>query len=165
MNLYEITTELQTALAALDETSGEMTPALQATLDGLQGDLEAKAQGIVHVVRNLQAHAEACASEAALLEQKAARSARSARGLKDYLKLQLERLGLPRLDAGVFKIRVQANPPSVRCDVPLEQLPAPLVKRREVVELDRAAVLEAARAGLSLPAGLRVEVGSHLRIS
>lgn len=165
MQLYAIADAMQAILDTIDE-SGEIAPEAQAQLDALEGDLAAKAEAIARVVRNLVASEAARKVEAARLALAADADRRRADWLKRYLMDQLQRLGLTRIDAGVFRVRVQRNSqPAVSCAVPLDKLPPDLVRRKETLDLDREAILAAVREGLPLPEGVRVETGTHLRIN
>ncbi len=160
MKLYEIQSEIAALLAATDD--GELPPDAEARLDGLQMQLEEKADNICRLIRQREAEQAGYAEEADRLIRLADAARRDYERLKDYLRRTLTGLGLKRLDTALFKLSACKNSqPSVLL---ADSAEVPPQYSRVKVELDRKAVVEAWRDGLTLPEGLTVEVGEHLRI-
>lgn len=164
LRLYEITDALQAIAEELIDNAGELTPELTARLDALEGAFDAKVERVALYVRNLEAQADVAKGEAVRLQLLATVRGNAASRLRDYIKTQMEAANRPKVETGLIVARVQKNgQPSVKCDGDPATLP--LAYQRTRVELNRAAVIEAWRAGLQLPAGLSVETHTHLRLS
>lgn len=168
--------ELADARAILDEflaeTDGEVTPELEQLLDGLAGETNEKVERVALYVREQLATAAAIDEETKRLAGRSAAMKKAGEGLKGYLKVQMERLGLPKVQGLLCTVAVQKNSAaSVRTVLEPNELYAipeaqRFVKRAEVVTytLDREAVLAAWKSQQSLPAAIAVEQGTHIRI-
>lgn len=84
---------------------------------------------------------------------------------REFLRIQMEALGIPKLDRPLITVLVQANPPSVTCSISPENLP-PEFRRvvPEKVEVDKKALLAAHKKGVALPEGVYVEQTRSLQI-
>ncbi len=157
MKLYEI----HDAIKALVDEDGEIDP---ARLDRFELALQVKAEAIAKVIRNLEASEEAKREEAKRLTTSAVGDKARADWLKSYLKGTLESLALVSLDAGLFKVRIQKNSaPSVTYDGAPESLPERFQMPK--IEVRKAALVDAWKRGEELPPRVKVEQGTHLRIS
>ncbi len=161
--LYEISSEIEAILAAVDE-NGELPADLSDRLDALGLSLESKADQVCRLVRQDQADAIALECESKRLGDLAKAAWGRADRWKQYVKDCLDRAGVKRLDTELFRLVVVRNSqPSVRVNIPPEELPTQYQRVR--VEADSRALVEAWKAHpLVMPAGVTVEVGSHVRI-
>lgn len=180
--LYQITAELQAALCELD-ADGELNTSLADRLDALQLDMESKIEGCCKVIRNYTGYAAMLKDEAQKFAARAQSAENAATGIKAYVKANLEKVGITKLEAGLFKVRIQANSiPSTTFDGNPVNLPGDF----QMVEysLDAKAVIAAWREWMDkkpkdatdeiaiaawqgeypLPDGVKVEKGTHLRI-
>lgn len=134
------------------------------TLEGLSGELTAKATNVAAFVRNLEASAEAIkAAEADMAKRRKAIEARAAH-IREYLKEQMARTGIKSVESPWFKVSLRDNPPAVVIDnedeIPPEFLrvppPPPAVPDKPAI----AAVLKAGGevAGAHLTRTQRVEI-------
>jgi len=163
LRLYEIPDAYEAIEAELIENGGELTPALEAMLNALDGVLEDKAERICRIVKNHEGSAQAFDAEIARLESHKSAHTNAAKRLKDYLYATMLRLDRGKIDAGVFKLAIQKNGrPAIAWPLNTEQLPERF--RRIRIELDGNAAYEAVKAGEELPAGFIVSHGTHLRI-
>ena len=162
MQLYKISDALLSILAASEET-GELTPEQAEQLTALEGDFKDKVQSVCQVVRQWQSDAEAAKVEVARLSALATSRTRLADGLKSYLKVQMEATGQDKVKTDLFAVRIQKNSvPSCKVDIEATTLPPRF--QRVTVEADKAALVDAFKAGELLPEGVEVVFGSHLRI-
>jgi hypothetical protein len=134
---------------------------LRDTLEGLEGAITAKAENIVAVINRLESDAESCkAEEKRLAELRRSREAHAKR-LREYLKFNMERLGVEKIECPLFKISIKANPPAVRIEdesrIPLNytRVPDP--------EIDKAAIKRDLLAGKDVP-GAVLESGTRVEI-
>jgi hypothetical protein len=163
--LYQLTdkfTALKDSLIVAAE-DGELSPMMEASLDALNVAIDLKLENCCRAVRNLEADAAALRAEAARFAQRAQHAENAVKRLKAYMQLNLEKLGQTRMDAGLFRVRIQANSqPTVTYDGDPEQLPFEL--RKVAYSVDAKAVVEAWKAEKPLPDGVSVVRNSHLRI-
>ena len=194
MKLYEIPTEQQEALAAYHQNLAETGEALEAgeitadealaqdetaaeelalALDRLDGAFDAKAESVAKMIRNLEAERDTNAAKAKPFEEEVARykgRARSAdssvRWLKDYLKHQMERMGLSKVEGVDLKIGVQNNGrPSVVVEN-LDKVPAEYLIQQEpkLASNDAVAAWKSNGKNPDAVPGLRFDLGQHVRI-
>ncbi len=136
----------------------ELPEDVEARLDDLALALPLKVDACCRLVREWESDADRFKAEAARLSKIAGSLASKATRLRDYVRECLEVAGIDRLDTELFKLRLQASPPSARC----EGDPHPAFQRVKV-EWDRTAVIAAWREKLPLPEGVTIIVGRHLR--
>lgn len=159
--LYEIAGRYRN-LAELLEDDSAPAEAVAAALAGVEEEFSAKAQAIAKLILNLLADADMAGGEITRLTVRKRAAEHKAQWLKGYLQRQMEGMGLQQVRGDVCTLRVQNNPPKVVVDDPA-RVPERYYKPPAVPELDRAAVLEALRAGEEVP-GCRLETGRSLRI-
>lgn len=160
--LYAIANELLEILATAELPDGEISPALEDRLDGLQLDLRTKAENICRVMAELDGDHERYAREVARLAALAKSALAKRDRLKAYLRLQLEKVGLKKLDTDLFRLTIQSNSrPAIRL-TPNAPIPIDFLRVRK--EFDGDAAYQAWKSGEPLPADVVVELGSHLRI-
>jgi hypothetical protein len=131
-----------------------------------------KVERVALYIREQLATAAAIEEERDRLASRANQKQKAAEGLKRYLKSQLERLGLTKVEGLLATVAIQKNSaPAIRTVLQPEELFAipeaqPFIKRAEVVTyaMDREAILAAFKAHQPLPAAIAVEVGTHVRI-
>lgn len=178
LKLYEHVDAYDVVLSWIDEheeeisaAGGVLPDALQHLLDEAEGSLTQKAERTALVVRNQEATAEAIRSEISRLAALQSSCTRKSELLKSYLKQQMERAGMPKIEGILAKLWIQKNGrPSVRLANPDE---VPEAFQRVRVEFDANAAYEHLKAHGAIPEpsegaveidGLVVERGTHLRI-
>jgi hypothetical protein len=166
--LYEIVSEVQYLIDSLTSSDGEIDVDVEARLAEIDAlDLPMKVQGYCQAVRQLEADAEVFAGEIERLARHKQNREQGVKRLKDRLKESLNLLGLTKVKTPLFTASVQNNSvPSVTVDEKLTAADLPPEFRRVVVTttIDNSKIVEAFKAGESLPAGVEVKVGNHLRI-
>lgn len=160
MKLYEITDEL---LEAASHEGGELTEVeLHQRLNSLAMEFSDKAEGITRLIKNIDAYASAADEEAKRLQAVKKSAQNRAQWLKRYLQENMQALELTKLQAGVFRLGIQKNPPRVVVDDPGL---IPMEYAEEVTELriDKTALKSALQEGQQIP-GVHIEQGESLRI-
>lgn len=94
----------------LDETTLE---AIRNTLDGLEGDIQTKAQSCAALTLNLEAWAKAAKEASKALAARAVRIDKRADALRQYMHAALEAAGIMKVDGAEFTVSIRKNPPSV----------------------------------------------------
>jgi chromosome segregation ATPase len=86
------------------------------TLEGLSGELETKGVNVAYVIRNMESSAEQIKqAEKAMADRRKALESR-AEQLKRYLKDNMERTGITKIECPHFSIAIKHNPPAVVID-------------------------------------------------
>jgi hypothetical protein len=160
MQLYKITEEL---LEAANPEGDELTEEeLHQRLNALAMDFTEKSENIIKAVRNLEAFATGCGSEAERLTRQKRATENRAKWLKNYLRTNMAELGLKRLEAGTFKVAIRKNPPRVVVD-DLDQIPTNFTEVITETRVDKSALKSALQEGQQIP-GAHIEQGESLRI-
>jgi hypothetical protein len=134
------------------------------TLEGLAGDLEVKATNVAAFARNLEASAEAIKGAEAQMAARRKAIEKRAESLKSYLKANMERAGILKIESPQFCLSIKKNPPAVAV-VAQEIVPAEFFKALPPPPpvLDKKAVADALKGGQDVP-GCRLEHGTRLEI-
>ncbi|MDY0291592.1 MAG: siphovirus Gp157 family protein [Desulfuromonadaceae bacterium] len=159
MKLYEITEELLEAATGGDELEEQE---LHQRLNALAMDFSEKSENIIKAVRNLEAFATGCGSEAERLTRQKRATENRVKWLKNYLRTNMAELGLKRLEAGTFKVAIQKNPARVVIDDP-GQIPMEYAEEVTELRIDKSALKSALQEGQQIP-GVHIEQGESLRI-
>jgi hypothetical protein len=116
------------------------------------------------MIRTLETQAAVAMAEQDRLGKLISARVKAAHRLKDWLKINLERLGMAKVETGIFCVKIQRNGrPSITFDGNLEDLP--FQYRRITVSLDGDAAYRRWKAGDELPDGFQVITGTQLRIT
>ena len=133
---------------------------------GITDELAVKAQGIEFVARGAESHNAAIDAEIARLQALKASRQRIADGLRDYLKSNMERAGIEKIECPLFKLSIKKNPPSVEIidtlSLPKEywRIPEP---KPPVPAPDKAAIKAALQSGVDVM-GARLTQGTRLDV-
>lgn len=164
--LWAITDELSEVGALIAEAGGELSPELEARLDAAEGAFEDKVERVVLYIRHVQLLADNAKAERDRLAKIQKYWESQAEGLKNrYLLGALARAGVKRVETERARVRVQKSGPSIEYHGDLSALPESFVRVvPETKVLDRSALLEVARAGLTLPDGVTAIYGQSVVI-
>ena len=176
--LYEITEEILERLQDVETNNLNSVDNQQSTIDNQQSidhaaslnleldewnaALDKKLEGCCKVVMNLNAHEEALRKESQRFAQRATTTANRVRWLKDYMKRCLDRLGMTKMNAGLFDLRIQKSPLSV--DIKDEGLVPEEYRLRVELVFDKQAIGRHIQATGEIPPGVEAKQGTHLRI-
>lgn len=149
--LYVLTNqylELAEKLASGDFDAQTIADTIEAS--GIGDELTVKAQGIECIARGAESHHAAIDAEIARLQALKTQRQKVADGLRDYLKQNMERAGIEKIECPLFKLTIKKNPPAVQIVDPLS-LPAEFWKTPEpkppVPAPDKAKIKEALQRG------------------
>jgi len=99
MKLYELT-ETYSELLNLDLEEHD----LSIVLDSLQGTVAEKAEGILMVMKTLEAEQDAYTKEIARLNDLKSKAKKKVDSMKDYLSYNLQQMDINKLDTPLFKL-------------------------------------------------------------
>ena len=163
LSLYVLADEYQQAAAQLADLDLP-EEAIADTLESLQYPVEQKATNVAMFVRNLEATAEAIkAAEGEMAKRRKSLESRAA-SIREYLKANMIRTGITKIECPHFKISVRDNPASVRV-VDESAIPARFMRQPEPPPPapDKKAIGEALKAGFEVP-GCTLERSLRLEI-
>ena len=115
--LYELSEQYQELLSmALDPDIDE--EAIADTLEGLEGEIEDKADGYAKVMRNLEADASAIKAEIARLTERRKRIEANIDRMKRSLESAMRLTGKTKFKTSLFSFNIAKNPASLKIDNP-----------------------------------------------
>ena len=145
----------------LDETALQ---AIHDTLEGLEGDLQTKAQSCAAVALNLEAWAKAAKDASKQLAARAVRIERRADALRDYMHTALEAAGITKIDGPEFTVAIRKNPPAVQIAADADLGDEWLVFPEPTPPTpDKRKILQALKDGVPIP-GCSLTQGTRLEI-
>lgn len=178
LKLYEATDAIDIVREWLVESEGELTPEIEALLNDAHDDFDAKVERVALLAEEKGANADAAEATAKAIEEVAMRHRLRARverngvaTLKEYLKREMTAADRLKVERPLARVRVQKNSaPAVKSTLDehaIEQLftkASPFAVRTVTFSLDSKAVVAAAKREETLPNGIVVEYGTHVRI-
>ena len=164
MNAYRLSFEVRQLLDSIGE-GGELTPETEVLLDQLSKDSTRLLEYLGLAIREHNLSSTALRGEAQWLTQGARRHETAGENLRQYLLKTMKALGLEKTVTDTQRIAVCLSPPKVEVDpsVNLGSLPEEFLVRTLGIASDK--VKSAAERGETLPEGLSVVRGEHVRIS
>lgn len=162
MQLYDIAQEGLIINDLLTESEGELTPELEKRLDDLLRAGVDKLEAAERVSRNLKAEAEACATEAKRLQQRARGFERQRDALRKRMAIALVAAFGGKIKTSLFTIWTQTTNPTMKVVIApntnMDELRArrPDLFRTEYV-FDEATVKTEHVSEHQLPAEIKVE--------
>ena len=163
-NLYELTAEYK-RLCEMDAGDDEgFAEALAETLSADKEMVEDKLEKTLLVARSLESDADACAAEAKRLSERAARLRGNADTCKRRVLEAMADLGMDKVKRPLLSFaRVKGKPVVSVSDQ--ASIPPAYIRTKEVVSVDKTAVMKALKAGVEVP-GCELGSGNEsLRIS
>ena len=158
MHLYELARDYA-ELERLAE-HGELDPKMVAdTLEGLEGDIQAKTINVAKFIRNLRVIATAKRDAGKAMLAGADRLDKRADSLEQYVLANLQFIGLRKVESPELTVAIRLNPPSVTIDNE-ELIPALYWTQPEppAPRVDKVHVKDDLKAGVEVP-------GAHLLAS
>jgi hypothetical protein len=117
MQLYDIAMEGLVIGDLLTGNEGELTPELEARLDALLQAGTDKLEAAERVSRNLKSNAEACATEAKRLADRARSFERQNKALRSRMAVALEAAFGGKIRTSLFTIWCQRSAPTMRVNL------------------------------------------------
>lgn len=144
-SLYQLTDAYQELLSmALDP---DIDPeALADTMEGIEGEIEAKADGYAKVMKELRAIADARKAEAKRLTDGAKSIEANIDRMKSALESAMRLTGKTKFKTSLFSFGIQKNPPALKIDRP-EDVPAEFLIPQEP-KVDSAAIKKELKEGV-----------------
>jgi hypothetical protein len=162
LKLYEIANQFQ----ALEDLATDDLPVevIRDTLEGLEGDFDAKAIEVAKFILSLEASADAAAIAADAMKARSQRVQRRADNIRAYLLFNLQAIDKKCIAYSDFIITRRNNPVAVQL-AEIEKLPAEYWVQPDPPppRPDKKAIKEALQAGRDVP-GAYLESGERVEI-
>lgn len=160
--LYEIAEQYQEALN--DLTNLDLPPdVVNDTLEALTGEISLKAWNVAAALLHMEGEAELIRqAEERMSRRRRALEIRAA-GLREYLKIQMERINIREIRSPQFVIKVKQNPPKVILDDE-SAIPKSFKREETVVHIDKNGIKQALLSG-QVVRGAHLEQETRLDIS
>ena len=164
MTLYELTGEMLQLQSILEEEDNpEYIRIALDTMEGLEGEIEAKADGYARIIRNLTADVEGLKVEIERLNNRKRTIENNISSLKNRLEDSMIQIGKEKFKTELFSFNIQANPPAVVLDTEdINRIPAQYVGHEP--KLDKKQMLADLKAGADLSGIAHLEQSRSLRI-
>lgn len=159
--LYNLTEDF-VQLLALAEDENEDIEAILSTIEGVDYEIELKAEGYAKVIKELEARTESLKKEEERLYGRRAVIEGNIKRMKQKLQESMEITGKTKFRTELFNFNVQNNPPSLVLDKPLEEIPDKFLIPQPS-KVDNAAVKELLKSGEVLDFA-HLSVSKSLRI-
>ena len=162
-NLYEITQDYMTILAMMEDP--ELNPqTLADTMEGIEGELEVKAESYAKVMKNLEADVSAIKAEIDRLSERKKTIENNIKNMKRALMMAMETTGKTKFKTELFSFGIRKNAPAVIMDEPyIENVPERFLKYSEPT-INRSAIKEAIQNGEDLEGIAHLEQSTSLTI-
>lgn len=163
MTLYEITQDYLQIQYMMENP--ELDPqTLADTMEGIEGELEVKADGYAKVIRNMESDISAIKAEMTRLSDRKKTIEKNIQTLKLALQKAMEITGKTKFKTELFSFGVRTNAPAVVMDEQyIENIPERFLKYSEPT-INKVAIKEAIQNGENLEGLAHLEQGSSLMI-
>ena len=165
LTLWQLTDQYLQALQVLTSDDDIPPEVVRDTLDALEGSLAVKATNVASYVSMLDTNADAIGAEINRLKAMQARVERHAQRLREYLKENMLRSGIAKIEATqapFFHLSIRKNPPKVVIDNE-SLVPDEFVRTKIVTEIAKNEIKYAIQAGQDVP-GAHLEQTERLEI-
>jgi sugar-specific transcriptional regulator TrmB len=162
-NIYELTQDYLRLLEMAEDP--ELDPEVIAdTFEGIEGELEIKAENYAKVMKNLEGDIAALKAEEERLAKKRKAIENNIKRMKGTLQEAMELTGKTKFKTDLFSFGIQKNAPSVVIDAAdIRDIPEDYLKFKEP-EVDKTAIKNAINAGVDFEGLAHLEVSQSLRI-
>lgn len=143
--LYKISNEYASLM------NEDMDPEMIAdTLEGIEGEFEAKVEQLLAVVKNQQAYAEALKNESVKLSERSKDATNKADSIKQYIIKCMAQIEKKSITAGIQSLTVRK--PSVSVEIEdSNQIPVEYVEYETVAKVDKNAIKLLLKSGKEVP--------------
>lgn len=163
MTLYEITNDYMQLMQMMEDP--EMDPqTLSDTMEGIEGELEVKAESYAKVMKNLEADVVGIKAEIDRLSERKKTIEANIKKMKEALQIAMETTGKTKFKTELFSFGIRKNAPAVVMDEPyIENVPERFLKYSDPT-INRSAIKEAIQKGENLEGLAHLEQSTSLSI-
>lgn len=163
MTLYEITSDYMQLMQMMEDP--EMDPQILAdTMEGIEGELEDKADNYARVMKNMEADLNGIKAEIDRLSTRKKTIENNIKRMKEALQFSMETTGKTKFKTELFSFGIRKNAPAVVMDEPyIENVPERFLKYSDPT-INRSAIKEAIQNGENLEGLAHLEQSTSLSI-
>lgn len=123
-SLYELTGQFEELMDLIEYNEDIDEQTLKDTLEGLEGEIEIKADGYAKVIKEFEAKIDAIKKESDRLSKKRKHYENSIKRMKEALETSMKITGKTKFKTDLFSFNIQKNAPKlvITGDVPREFL-------------------------------------------
>lgn len=160
--LYKLTEDYEKALAELAPMIGtEDEQFARDTMEGLKGTLETKSINVGKFIRRLDGFEVSLDNEIKRLQDRKKRTKNAVAWLKEYLKTNMERAKIGKIETALFVLSIRKNPARLNIINP-DDIPPEFKTKETVIKINKAYIKEQLKqrtiAGVELVQDTRLEI-------
>jgi len=160
---YEITSEMLQLMDMMEDPDMDQA-IVYDTYAAVAGERSYKFESCVKIIKNLEGDIAAYKKEADDFTKKAKAAEGTIKRIKSMMEWSMRMTDDTKADAGLFKVSLQNNPPSVVLDEQyIENIPEEYLKYKEP-EVDKAKIKDDLKAGKDLEGIAHLEQTQSIRI-
>ena len=166
--IYQLSEQLEHLLDALEEHPDAAPESLQAGIDALTGEFNARVEDVALAIQNAKARCTSIYEEIARLQTIVNREEATQVNLKNALLVLMNKAQVQKVKGTLVTVSVAKNGGAVPIELTVDPKDLPEKYRTEKVEysLNRSAVEQDEKLGFPLPDCIKLkERGQHVRIS
>lgn len=161
-NIYELTGAFNALWNLIDE--GEISDeVLSEVFENTSEELSVKLEGYCKFIKNLESDIEGLKAEETRLATRRRIMENTIKRSKEAMKMALEASGDNKKECGTFTVAIQKNPPSLKLDVSLADIPSKYLIPQEP-KVDTKLLTDDLKASQELVPYAHLEQGTSLRI-
>lgn len=161
MKLYEITTELKTAVSQMED-AGFDEETVADTLESMTGDFESKCISIASYIKNLEIEEQAIEEAVRNMQHRKQQTAKKREWMEGYLLRNMLALEKNNIFTPQFDISTRKTPEKVIVDNP-DDVAQKWMKKKTTYTMDIAGMKEAMKSGKKVR-GAHLESGHKVNI-
>ena len=163
MTIYEITSDYLQLMQMMEDP--ELDPqTLADTMEGIEGELEDKADNYARVMKNMEADLNGIKAEIDRLSTRKKTIENNIKRMKEALQFSMETTGKTKFKTELFSFGICKNAPAVVMDEPyIENVPERFLKYSDPT-INRTAIKEAIQNGEDLEGLAHLESSTSLSI-
>ena len=163
MTIYEITNDYLQLMQMMEDP--ELDPqTLADTMEGIEGELEDKADNYARVMKNMEADLNGIKAEIERLSTRKKTIENNIKRMKEALQFSMETTGKTKFKTELFSFGIRKNAPAVVMDEPyIENVPERFLKYSDPT-INRTAIKEAIQNGEDLEGLAHLEQSKSLTI-
>jgi predicted nuclease with TOPRIM domain len=135
------------------QESDEISPETMDELEKVDDDIKEKAKSIAGFIKNLEAESKAINEAILSMEKRASSIDKKIENLRVYLKDNLEKCNIQKINSPWFDIMIRTNPHSVVIQNDA-LIPNDYFSTKEVRSINKIALKSAIMGGMSIPGAL-----------
>lgn len=161
--IYQITNDYLQLMQMMEDP--ELDPqTLADTMEGIEGELEDKADNYARVMKNMEADLNGIKAEIERLSTRKKTIENNIKRMKEALQFSMETTGKTKFKTELFSFEIRKNAPAVIMDEPyIENVPERFLKYSEPT-INRSAIKEAIQNGEDLEGLAHLEQSKSLTI-